>query len=88
MEQSVKILPLSLLADEFFEPKLREAGYTGLFWPKACSPAEQYGYPCDGCALFFKTERFETLTPACGETSCLLLTAAFGRTCSGCFGPV
>jgi hypothetical protein len=55
-------------AEDFFEPRLREAGYAGLFWPKACSPAEQYGYPCDGCALFFNSKRFEMLGPPCGES--------------------
>ncbi|CAL8468539.1 g8079 [Coccomyxa elongata] len=53
--------------EEFFQPRLEQAGFTGLFWPKACSPAEQYGFPCDGCALFYRTERFEVVSPPCGQ---------------------
>ena len=53
-------------AEDFFRPRLQRAGFTGAFWPKACSPAEQYGYPCDGCAIFFASERFELLGPPCG----------------------
>ncbi|EIE22477.1 DNase I-like protein [Coccomyxa subellipsoidea C-169] len=52
--------------EDFFKPRLEQLGYTGLFWPKACSPAEQYGFPCDGCALFYRTERFEMIGPPCG----------------------
>jgi hypothetical protein len=55
-------------AEDFFKPRLEQAGYTGLFWPKACSPAEQYGFPCDGCALFYRTERFDTIGAPCGES--------------------
>lgn len=46
-------------AEDFFRPQLERLGYSGVFWPKACSPAEQYGYPCDGCALFYRVSRFE-----------------------------
>ncbi len=46
-------------AGDYFEPELRQRGYEGLFWPKQCSPAEQYGFPCDGCALFYRKLRFE-----------------------------
>ncbi len=67
--------PLS--AEEFFQPRLEQAGFTGLFWPKACSPAEQYGFPCDGCALFYRTERFEVVSPPRGESVALLSTAYY-----------
>ncbi|KAK9828585.1 hypothetical protein WJX72_000894 [[Myrmecia] bisecta] len=54
--------------EDFFEPQLRAHGFTGLFWPKACSPAEQYGYACDGCAIFFKQERLTLLGEPEGST--------------------
>ena len=59
-----------VLAGDFFEPELRERGYAGHFWPKPCSPAEQYGFPCDGCALFYRRQRFEAVREVDG---------AFGR---------
>ena len=69
---------LSMYADDFFKPQLAQAGYTGLFWPKACSPAEQYGFPCDGCALFYRTERFSLMGSPCGAGS------DFSAACTAC----
>ena len=46
-------------ADDFFEPELSRMGYSGHYWQKPCSPAMQYGYPCDGVAIFYKKDRFE-----------------------------
>ena len=57
-------------AEDFFKPHLERLGYRGIFWPKACSPAEQYGYPCDGCALFYRAERLELIGTPQGETHC------------------
>jgi len=50
---------ICVCADDFFRPHMESLGYTGIFWPKACSPAEQYGYPCDGCAIFYRAARFD-----------------------------
>ena len=47
--------------EDFFKPQLESLGYKGIFWPKACSPAEQYGYPCDGCAIFYRADRLELI---------------------------
>ncbi|KAK9844188.1 hypothetical protein WJX81_007520 [Elliptochloris bilobata] len=52
---------------DFFEPELRVRGYAGCFWPKPCSPAEQYGFPCDGCAIFYRRERLEAVSKANGR---------------------
>ncbi|CAL5221334.1 g3509 [Coccomyxa viridis] len=53
--------------EDFFKPSLERLGYRGIFWPKACSPAEQYGYPCDGCALFYRAERLELIGSPQGQ---------------------
>eukprot|EP00850_Spirogloea_muscicola_P014439 SM000103S09531 [mRNA] locus=s103:412815:416468:- [translate_table: standard] len=45
--------------DDFFSPELARQGYAGLFLPKAPSPAERLGFPPDGCAVFFRTDRFD-----------------------------
>lgn len=57
-------------AGDFFEPEMRQRGYTGLFWPKQCSPAEQYGFPCDGCALFYRNLRLEPVDAPTGMGPC------------------
>eukprot|EP00884_Botryococcus_braunii_P001983 jgi/Botrbrau1/11786/Bobra.0195s0110.1 len=44
--------------DEFFRPVLNQLGFSGYFWPKPCSPAEPYACPGDGCAVFFRQNRF------------------------------
>eukprot|EP00898_Chlorokybus_atmophyticus_P004523 jgi/Chlat1/5071/Chrsp33S05064 len=44
--------------DDFFLPKLQEHGYSGVFKPKKKSPAQRYGLPPDGCAVFYRTKRF------------------------------
>ena len=44
--------------DDFFLPVLEKHGYSGAYFCKPCSPAEQYGAPCDGCALFYRSDRF------------------------------
>ena len=60
--------------DEFFLPAMKEAGYTSFFLPKQNSPAVKYGAPSDGCAIFYRTSKFELrqspirtskLTPEC-----------------------
>ena len=60
----------SVSAGDFFEPEMRQRGFTGLFWPKQCSPAEQYGFPCDGCALFYRNLRFEPVDAPNGIGPC------------------
>eukprot|EP00873_Tetraselmis_striata_P041151 jgi/Tetstr1/461415/TSEL_006525.t1 len=40
-----------------FQPKLEAAGYRGVFAPKIPSPAERYGYPGDGCCIFYSLDR-------------------------------
>lgn len=47
--------------DDFFEPQLSQMEYQGLFLPKAASPCQQYGFPPDGCAIFFKRDRFKLM---------------------------
>ena len=41
----------------------------GNFFRKPCSPAEQYGAPCDGCALFYLSKRFDSYVQPQGESS-------------------
>ena len=57
-------------ADEFFLPAMEKQGYHGAFFSKLCSPAEQYGAPCDGCAIFYNSDRFE----ACHEPQGMVLS--------------
>ncbi len=46
---------------------MEKHGYTGAFFCKACSPAEQYGAPCDGCALFYRSDRFDLCAEPQGD---------------------
>ena len=45
---------------DFFEPKMKEAGYKGVYWPKqrARTMLVQEQQAVDGCATFFKVNRF------------------------------
>lgn len=48
---------------DFFQPKLKEVGFEGVFKPKPDSPClkiEGNSGP-DGCAIFYKTEKFSCL---------------------------
>ncbi|DBB12848.1 TPA: hypothetical protein ACH3X3_005610 [Trebouxia sp. C0006] len=49
-------------------PAMEKHGYTGAFFCKPCSPAEQYGAPCDGCALFYRSDRFDLCAEPQGQT--------------------
>jgi len=49
--------------DDWFLPHMRKLGYDGYFCPKPASPCERYGFPVDGCALFYRRENFEQLSP-------------------------
>lgn len=49
--------------EDWFLPHMQEMGYDGRFCAKPASPCERYGYPVDGCALFYRTEYFEQLSP-------------------------
>lgn len=40
-------------ADELYG-ELSALGYSGLFMPKFCSPAERFNCPADGLAVFFR----------------------------------
>lgn len=51
-----------------FLPAMEKHGYTGAFFCKPCSPAEQYGTPCDGCALFYRSDRFDLCAEPQGQT--------------------
>eukprot|EP00210_Caulerpa_lentillifera_P002961 g2827.t1 len=45
--------------DDFFRPALEKAGYQSYYLPKLNSPATKYGAPRDGCAVFYKSSRFQ-----------------------------
>ena len=57
------------LADDFLRPELEARGYRGAFLAKCSSPAMGYGYGADGCALFYRQERFEAVSTLEGEFS-------------------
>ncbi|KAL3679987.1 hypothetical protein R1sor_022943 [Riccia sorocarpa] len=44
---------------DFLLPRLAEHGYDGIFKPKRFSPASNYGFPPDGCALFYRSSRLQ-----------------------------
>lgn len=46
----------------FFAPLLRLFGYEGVFMPKTKSPGVPLGFYSDGCALFWKTKVFESIS--------------------------
>ena len=48
---------------DFFEPRLKEKGFDGFFKPKTSSPCLRIAGNSgpDGCALFYKTEKFSCL---------------------------
>ncbi|KAL3150471.1 hypothetical protein ABBQ32_000295 [Trebouxia sp. C0010 RCD-2024] len=54
--------------ENFFLPVLEKHGYSGAYFCKPCSPAEQYGAPCDGCALFYRSDRFSVCSQPLGHT--------------------
>ena len=72
-------------ADDFFLPVLKDQGYCGAYFCKPCSPAEQYGAPCDGCALFYRSSRFDVCTEPQGKAS---LTCYSSRILSSMCGVV
>ena len=45
---------------------MERLGFEGAFLAKCSSPAESYGYPSDGCALFYRTSRFRGVGPPDG----------------------
>lgn len=47
--------------NDYFEPKLKQHGYEGIFWPKsrARTMRDDERQHVDGCATFIKTEAFE-----------------------------
>lgn len=45
--------------DDFFRPALEKAGYESYYLPKLNSPATKYGAPRDGCAVFYRSSRFQ-----------------------------
>lgn len=47
---------------------LQPLGYAGGAFLKNPSPATRYGYPPDGLALFYKSSRFQPLSPIQGNT--------------------
>jgi mRNA deadenylase 3'-5' endonuclease subunit Ccr4 len=61
--------PMDIIAMEevdrfygFFAPLMRLFGYEGLFAPKVRSPSVHLGWYSDGCALFWKTDKFELIS--------------------------
>ena len=48
--------------DDTLMPALERAGYAGLFHKKPCSPCLAFCELEDGCALFYKTSRFELVS--------------------------
>ena len=52
---------------------MKEAGYDSYFLPKQKSPAVKYGAPSDGCAIFYRTSKFELKDIPLGEESFLTL---------------
>ena len=56
-------------AEDFFLPMLKRHGFCGAYFCKPCSPAEQYGAPSDGCALFYRSDRFAVCSEPHGETT-------------------
>lgn len=49
--------------EDFFLPRMSEMGYVGSFCPKPSSPCQRYGFPSDGCALFYRSECFAQVHP-------------------------
>lgn len=48
-------------SDDWLQPELAKQGYVGAFWPKPHSACQEYGYPPDGCALFYRQAVFDAL---------------------------
>eukprot|EP01031_Cornospumella_fuschlensis_P035924 gene35924-43572_t len=46
---------------DFFSPELNTHGYTGFFSPKPASACREVSDQEDGCALFFKTDKFQLI---------------------------
>jgi len=46
----------------FFQPLLATVGYQGVFAPKTNAPGIKLGYYSDGCALFWRKEKFHLLS--------------------------
>lgn len=53
--------------DEWAAGELRGLGYEGIWLPKQPSPAEQFGAPPDGVALYWRRDRFEVVQGPGGE---------------------
>lgn len=51
---------------DFFAPQLAALGYSGVFLPKCNSPANQFGCPSDGLAVFYRTDRVRAPSSATG----------------------
>ena len=47
---------------DFFEPELRKLGYAGIYKEDQWSPCRKFEAPCDGVAIFYKTDRLELLS--------------------------
>ncbi|RYG59881.1 hypothetical protein EON64_19780 [archaeon] len=46
---------------DFFSPELQNYGYAGFFAPKPASACKEVSDHDDGCALFYKTEKFQVI---------------------------
>ena len=46
----------------FFQPCLSRFGYSGIFVPKRESPCVKFGHYSDGCALFWKSSKFQLVS--------------------------
>ena len=55
------------VSDDFLQPELEARGYRGAFLAKCSSPAMDYGFGADGCALFYRQDRFQAVSPAEGD---------------------
>lgn len=64
----------------FYAPRLAALGYNGVFLAKCGSPANQFGCPSDGVALFHRADYFRAASSAEGKT----FTDQHGRTAAQC----
>lgn len=65
----------------FFLPELKEQGYDGFFSPKsrARTMSESYRKHVDGCAVFYRTEKYVPTILLTAHKLCFV--ALVGRTC-------
>ncbi len=82
----IPVLPCN--PDDFLQPELEARGYRGAFLAKCSSPAMGYGYGADGCALFFRQERFEAVSPLEGDLTDQLLRPSSICAASGAAPPL